>query len=328
MTVEGMTVERPIIILGSLRSGTTLLGNLLKHHPDVVYWEEPKHIWRHRHAYRRHDVLTADDATPAIKQYIRREFASYLRASGKRRFAEKTPSNCVRVPFVREVFPDALFIHLIRDGRASAVSARVQWLNDFQVENDQRPRAQKSNTSYVATDEERGVYRRTLESLITIRKFMVEKRRLSGGVWTFLEAPAYIPSLARVVARKMTTGRSFVWGTRFPGIQEAHRTYSLLEVCAMQWAYSVQAVLADTHDLPASQYLELRYEDLTETPEAHLRQIMEFAGLSPSQAVLDLAAERIRPSKERWREVLSDDEIATLHGWLTPLLSHLGYNCE
>ena len=124
-------LERPIIILGAGRSGTTALTEVLRHHPDVAVWEEPKHIWRFGHAYRSHDVLTAADATPRVKRYIHEQFAAYLRDSGKARFIEKTPSNCFRVSFIRAVFPDALFVHVMRDGRAAVTSAMEQWRHDF-----------------------------------------------------------------------------------------------------------------------------------------------------------------------------------------------------
>lgn len=319
-----LPLERPIIILGSVRSGTTLLGNILKEHPEVAYWEEPKHIWRHRHAYRRHDVLTAADATPAVRRYITTQFARFLEASGKQRLVEKTPSNCVRVPFVRAIFPDAQFIHLIRDGRASAVSARVQWLNDYVVANAAAGDT-ITNTSYRQPVEPAGLRQGLREFALTVRKFVVEKRRFAGGVWTFIEAPAYLPSLLRVLARKVTTQRSFVWGTRFPGIQDTHRTYSLLETCALQWAYSVQSVLMHTRDLPPTHYLELRYENMTRAPQETLRQVMAFAGLAESQSVLELAARRIRPDSDRWRERLTPEEIQALEGWLGPLLRHLHY---
>lgn len=318
------TLDRPVIILGSVRSGTTLLGNVLKLHPDLCYWEEPKHIWRHRHAYRRHDVLTAADASPAIQRYITNQFVAYLTASGKSRFVEKTPSNCLRVPFIQAIFPDALFIHLIRDGRASAISARVQWMNDFIVANDQESENRRTNTS-LREDAATGGVSGLRDAVFTVHKFLVEKRRLSGGLWTFLEAPAYIPDLLRVFARKLTRGRSFVWGTRFPGIQEVHRTYSVLEACALQWAFSVQSVQMAARNLPASQYLELRYEQLADEPALTLRQIMHFIQVPVSQAVLDMAEQRIRPDEERWRQHVTPAEMCQLEAWIGPLLHELNY---
>ena len=319
-------IRRPIIILGSVRSGTTLLGKVLAHHPEVAYWEEPKHIWRHRHAYRAHDRLTDSDVTPAICKYIHTQFDSYRRAQNKPRFMEKTPSNCLRVPFIRKIFPDALFIHMIRDGRASATSARVQWRNDFIVQNDLATEKGRTNSSFTEVDQNRGIIRRIFETAFKTKKFLVEKRRLSGGIWTFIEAPAYLPALGRMVARTLTKDNSYVWGTRFPGIDAAHRTYSLIEVCAMQWAISVQQTRLDTANLPSSQLLELHYEQFLADPVDHLQRIQAFCQLPINESVLRFASERIRPDEARWRQILTKEEKEILNHWIGPLLESLGYD--
>ncbi|MGI9012636.1 MAG: sulfotransferase [Phycisphaerales bacterium] len=50
------------------------------------------------------------------------EFDAFLQEEGGNRFCEKTPSNMVRLPFIRAVMPDCRVIHIIRDGRASTFS--------------------------------------------------------------------------------------------------------------------------------------------------------------------------------------------------------------
>jgi len=47
-----------------------------------------------------------------------------------RRFAEKCPRHALVVPFLAEAFPDATFIHVVRDGRAVASSLlKTGWLD-------------------------------------------------------------------------------------------------------------------------------------------------------------------------------------------------------
>jgi hypothetical protein len=43
------------------------------------------------------------------------------------RLLEKTPENCLRIPFLREIFPDAKFVYLTRDGRANTHSLIESW---------------------------------------------------------------------------------------------------------------------------------------------------------------------------------------------------------
>jgi hypothetical protein len=59
---------------------------------------------------------------------LRREFAHVAALSGAQLFLTKRTANNQRLPWLKEVFPNARFIHLIRDGRAVAYSLlRVRW---------------------------------------------------------------------------------------------------------------------------------------------------------------------------------------------------------
>ncbi|MCH7799415.1 MAG: sulfotransferase [Planctomycetes bacterium] len=94
-----------------------MLGRIFAQHPDVAYWPEPRPIWMYRHAYRPHHELGAEDLTPVIARHIDRSFARFLARSGRSRFAEKTPSNCLRIPFIHALYPDCRIINILRDGR-------------------------------------------------------------------------------------------------------------------------------------------------------------------------------------------------------------------
>ena len=113
-----MGLESPIVIIGPHRSGTTWLGQSLGCHPDLAYSDEPRHIWEWGNRWRKDDRLEETDATPRIVQYIRRRFSEIVAESDKRRLVEKSPVNCLRVPFIYRVMPDARFVFLIRDGRS------------------------------------------------------------------------------------------------------------------------------------------------------------------------------------------------------------------
>jgi hypothetical protein len=65
--------------------------------------------------------LVATDVTEHVKQGFRRVVAEILRHQGKRRFIAEY-SGWSRVEFIREIFPEARFIHIVRDGRAVAHS--------------------------------------------------------------------------------------------------------------------------------------------------------------------------------------------------------------
>lgn len=119
-------VEKPIFILGTGRSGTTILGIVLSIHKEIGYLNEPKAIWHviHPHEdiignYSRGDAkyrLTAEDATDDMRQRAAQMFGAYLTGTGSKRIVDKYPELIFRAGFVRALFPDARFIFLVRNG--------------------------------------------------------------------------------------------------------------------------------------------------------------------------------------------------------------------
>lgn len=53
----------------------------------------------------------------------------FLQNESRKRFVEKTASNCFRLGYVNEVFPDAKIIYLVRDGRNNVNSLINAWLH-------------------------------------------------------------------------------------------------------------------------------------------------------------------------------------------------------
>jgi hypothetical protein len=119
-------VECPIFIVGTGRSGTTILGVLLSIHRDVGFLNEPKALWSY--AFRGEDLigsysraparyyLGAGDSSPTVKDKMHRIYSFYLLVTGSSRIVDKYPELIFRVPFVRAIFPDAKFLFLIRNG--------------------------------------------------------------------------------------------------------------------------------------------------------------------------------------------------------------------
>jgi Sulfotransferase family len=71
--------------------------------------------------------LVANDAMPWVAERFRTFFTKRIRAQDQPVFLHKH-TGWPRSGFIREIFPDARFIHVIRDGRAVAASAlRTTW---------------------------------------------------------------------------------------------------------------------------------------------------------------------------------------------------------
>ena len=129
-------VHEPIIIIGAPRSGTNMLKDVLSSFPGLTTFpcEEINPIWRHGNVNHPNDELTPEMATDYVKSYIRGRFTRLKKKTGAKRIVEKSCANSLRVDFVHEVFPDAKFVHIVRDGVdvcASAQKKRV--FNPFDV---------------------------------------------------------------------------------------------------------------------------------------------------------------------------------------------------
>jgi len=90
--------------------------------PDLLETSEGHSIWNRFCDRTPDDSADADAATPQAVATLRSIVRWHLRYHNRPRFIGKTPRHALRLPFLRAVFPDALFIHLVRDGRAVASS--------------------------------------------------------------------------------------------------------------------------------------------------------------------------------------------------------------
>jgi sulfotransferase family protein len=139
--------EPPFFIVGSARSGTTLLRLILNAHPEVAVPPESRFItelWRGADEVRVepllaaivvHDRFEAWDvpieavreelpgrSTASYAEVITAPHRAYARLNGKTRWGDKTPRYVEHIPFLGPLLVDARFIHLIRDGRNVALS--------------------------------------------------------------------------------------------------------------------------------------------------------------------------------------------------------------
>lgn len=113
------SLRQPLFLIGAPRSGTTFLGKCLSSLPEISYHFEPI-VTKAAARYVYEGIWTRSQA----KWFYKNVYQWLLRIhfDGDLRFVEKTPRNCLIIPFLAEAFPDAQFIHIIRDGRDVALS--------------------------------------------------------------------------------------------------------------------------------------------------------------------------------------------------------------
>ena len=136
-------MQDPFFIVGCGRSGTTLLRVMLNLHRDLAIPMESLFLVDYLRAGHRVSrdqavalllteyelkewkvaIASADLAgVGTIKQAIDRIHEIYTQRSGKRRWGQKTPRFVRYGPLLKENYPQARFIHVVRDARAVASS--------------------------------------------------------------------------------------------------------------------------------------------------------------------------------------------------------------
>jgi hypothetical protein len=137
-----------VFIIGSPRSGTSVLAWALAEHPD--FWTSGEtdflyHLfgrerldemwsvsgteggWLHRHGVTRPELMNALGL--GLNALISTR-------TGGRRWVDQSPTYTAMVPAISELFPESLFIHIMRDGRSvvqSMISSgfNTPWATDF-----------------------------------------------------------------------------------------------------------------------------------------------------------------------------------------------------
>src|SRR5262245_42347361 len=75
-----------------------------------------------------------------------------------------------------------------------------------------------------------------------------------------------------------------------PGWETYASGHTLAEVCAFQWRACTESILDARDGIPAPQWVETRYEDLTASPTDEVRRLLEAIRLPVEPAVMDAAA--------------------------------------
>lgn len=288
-------IDKPIMVNGTGRCGSTIFYSLLCEHPDLAWfsnytsrfprlpqlatlsrirnlrWFDPAvaDAWRITPkpneanslymeltdgVFTEPRLLHAEDLTEATRLRYRSCVQKHLMFQGKSRFVQKH-TGFPRYAYLSEIFPDASFIHILRDGRAVANSMiNVSWWNG------------------------------TLDSWWWGP--MKEEYRDE-----FENSPDPPLSLAAIV-----------WKTLVDYIRDASRK------------------------LPTSQYMEIRYSDLVANPEKTLLSVLEFLDLEPNaRFVQSIRAHTIYNSDDKWKKSLTAEQQNLLHDSLSGHLNSLGF---
>lgn len=267
-----------LIIVGAGRSGTNALRDALCELDDFGTWpcDEINYIWRFGNRDYPTDELTAAHASDKAKNYIRHQFEKQHRKLGTRFLVEKTCASSLRVEFVDEIFPEARFVNIVRDGRDVAASAAERWTAPLDV-------------PYLA------------------RKARFVPRR---------DLPVYAMRYVRTRLDRLRSDddRLSWWGPKFDGMEQLGPDTPLVEVAARQWAASVLTAHRQLAEIPDERVMNVSYKDFVAEPADTVGQIASWMGAVETNERLDRATAGIHArSIGSWKKKLNAEDQALVN---------------
>jgi tetratricopeptide (TPR) repeat protein/LPS sulfotransferase NodH len=119
MEAVGDPSPLPVVVLGMMRSGTTLMEQVLSRHPQIGGMGEV-HFWSRADR----SFLAAGEPEPDEVSRCGRQYVELLASSrpNNLRVVDKNPSNALVAGLIHAALPNARIIHMIRDPADTALS--------------------------------------------------------------------------------------------------------------------------------------------------------------------------------------------------------------
>lgn len=275
-----------VILVGAARSGTKLLRDTIAYPIDVARVPyDINYIWRLGNENYPNDELPKDSIDNVGINHIYDSIMNY--SSSKPFLIEKTVSNCLRIPFVESVFPNAKYIHLIRHGLDVVESAYRQWTSP-------------PNLLYILKKATR---------------------------YPFLRAPSYAFSYFKVIFGEIIyhDGKKSVWGPHYKGMKKDLENHELIEVCAIQWKSCVNKALDDFRKIPERRVFQVKYENFVENPQHFMKEVAGFLGIKHNHYSYFNYTGISKSNIGKGRKNLDEEQIKKIIPFIKGTLERLGY---
>lgn len=141
-TADRRPERGPVFVVGSMRSGSTMLRLILDSHPSIAIGAETGFVgalqatkvipnWRYGHEWYHRIGWTEPELDARLRDFYSGMFQRYANSQGKPRWGEKTPFHTSHIPAMARVFPDAAFVGIVRHPGGVAASLRTNFNYTF-----------------------------------------------------------------------------------------------------------------------------------------------------------------------------------------------------
>lgn len=288
-----------VFLIGAARSGTTLLGEqLLNNLPEFNYIGEKNWVWKFGNVYKGTDELTFDMLSNYQRRYIQERFSYFADKSCKPVLLEKTPSNTLRLPLIMEMFPDAKFIFLFREGAEVARSAAKEWQGISKESLDSKPVRDSSAIKRIFLLLKR-------ESDLNDRKINLQE---------VIDIPYYFYRFAKNFLKINMKFKNFSWGPVNDSILEFKNRNSVLDTCGYQWKVCTERMIEAIKIMPENRRVILHFNDLEEGPVSSIERILKFLSIDSDTKEIKSLANRVKK-----RNTISREESSSLLKLVEPV---------
>ena len=118
-------LERPIFVVGTMRSGSTLFRLILDAHPHIAISEETGFMggllaaeripgWVHGEGWYERLGWSQEEFDARLREFYAGLFERHARAEGKQRWGDKTPFHSAHIAEMARIFPDSVVVAIVR----------------------------------------------------------------------------------------------------------------------------------------------------------------------------------------------------------------------
>jgi hypothetical protein len=193
--------QRLVVVLGAARSGTTWLHRLLCANPMIAGTETGETwlfpdiapVWADQIR-----ALAGDGVTLTAMRVFCDELLVAMRdrvAPSATHVCEKTPTTAWQLPVLARLYPDAHYVHIVRDGRDAALSMSLTRGDDADLGDAAREWVEAVSAIRTAS---RGLRRFTQ---VRYEDLLADPAAVATGLWSWIGVPGSDQAMAELRAR-------------------------------------------------------------------------------------------------------------------------------
>ena len=309
---KNLKINKPVIIIGCPRSGTSLLFTILNTSKHLwSLYRESNDIWENFYKFTKkefkNEVLTNEDLNEESKSFLLNEFHKY------------SFNNYYIGYFVRE--------YLLRNSSLKPLSIPITQANllykNLLIKEYRLVEKTPKNCFRISF----------INKLFDDCKFIFLKRDGKSNISSLIEGwnsnGKYVRSKDLPVSLNIAGYTGQGWNFALPPMWENYVNSPLEEVCAFQWISSNKAALEGLREIEEKRKYTINYEELSSDTYSTIKKLCDFIDVPFSKELRKISYKPpevnyvSKPKKEKWKE--NAHLIEKVYPQIKSTMKELGY---